>query len=43
MGKYDFAFDLYEDSPLAWIAKTIKTGSTVLEFGSANGLSLIHI
>lgn len=37
MGKYDFAFDLYEDSPLAWIAKTIKTGSTVLEFGSANG------
>lgn len=37
MGKYDFAFDLYEDSPLAWIARTVEPESIVLEFGSANG------
>ena len=37
MGKYDFNFDLYEDSTLAWIAQTVKSNSTVLEFGAAHG------
>lgn len=37
MGKYDFKFDLYEDSTLAWIARRISMKSDILEFGAANG------
>ena len=37
MGKYDFKFDLYEDSALAWIARRISMKSDILEFGAANG------
>ena len=37
MGKYDFDFDLYEESTLAWIGNIITPLSSVLEFGAANG------
>lgn len=37
MSKYNFAFNLYEESPLSWIAQSIRKGSTILEFGAANG------
>lgn len=37
MSKYDFNFDLYEDSTLAWIAQKIKVETNILEFGAANG------
>lgn len=37
MGKYDFDLELYNENPLAWIARTVTESARVLEFGPANG------
>lgn len=37
MGKYDFKLDMYDENTITWIAKRVDKGSSVLEFGSANG------
>ena len=36
MSKYDFGLELYNDNPLAGIARTVEMAASVLEFGPAN-------
>ena len=41
--KYDFNLDLHSDNSLSLIVRRIKFGSTVLEFGPANGRLTRHL